>query len=296
MPRRCASSPMSLSSEEPETMRLTDRAHLQGQCDAVLKVTPEGLRSSLYIAAEDSTFLRFNHGLVRQATQVCQAYATLTVSDATRSAHATVPLTGEAARDTQALLAMQDELTQTLPGLPEDPHLMLPETVVDTVREEDGDLPTAEAVIEAVERHAAGLDLVGLYAGGPQVCLHAYNRGQRKWHKVATFCFDWCLYRHADKAVKSLLAGTHWDEASFAARIEASRPQLAMLAQPPMMLAPGQYRAYFSPTAVAELLRTLSWGGFSHKEQAVGTSPLMPLVRGDIQVHPVAHLSADIGH
>jgi predicted Zn-dependent protease len=277
-------------------MKLTDRNHLHALCDAVLAQTPAGLRGSLHIGAEDSTFLRFNQAKVRQATHVSQAYATLSVSDGLRSAQATLTLSGDMARDTQALAAVQLQLAQELPGLPEDPHLMLPDAIAHTVRDETGSLPSAEDVIDTVTTHAAGLDLVGFYAGGPMVRMHADSRGQRNWHRVETFAFDWCLYHLADKAVKTLYAGTHWDEAEFARRVEAGRSQLKWLAHPPMALAPGRYRAYFSPAAMAELLGTLAWGGFSHKEQALATSPLTRLAKGEVHLHPTIDLAEDTGH
>jgi predicted Zn-dependent protease len=199
-------------------------------------------------------------------------------------------------RDTQALTDLQTRLAAELPGLPEDPHLMLPDIVAHTERTETGMLPQADAVIDAVAEHAGDLDFVGLYAGGPMVRMHADSKGQRNWHRVETFSFEWCLYHQADQAVKTLHAGTHWDAATFARRVAEGRRQLALLAQVPMTLAPGRYRAYFSPSAVAELLGTLSWGGFSHKEQAVGTSPLMRLVRGEARLHPNLQLTEDTGH
>ena len=277
-------------------MKLTDHAHLHALCDAVLAQTPAGLRCGLFIAAEDSTFLRFNHAQVRQATQVYQAYATLTLSDGQRAAQAQVTLCGDISRDTQALCFEMQQLAGTLPGLPEDPHLMLPEFVAHTQREEAGALPAAQTVIDAVARHAAGQDFVGLYAGGPIVRMHADSKGQRNWHRIENFVFDWCLYLQGDQAVKTMLAGTHWDEAAFAARIEAGKAQLALLGRPQKALMPGRYRAYFSPAAMAELLGTLSWGGFSHKEQAVGTSPLMRLVQGEAKLHPNLMLSEDTAH
>ena len=111
---------------------------------------------------------------------------------------------------------------------------------------------------------------------------------------METFSLDWSLYHRTDKAVKSLYAGTHWEPAAFRRGMDEGRTQLASLQQPAMALAPGRYRAYFSPAAMAELLGTLSWGGFGHKEQAVGTSPLMRLVRGEARLDSRIHLREDL--
>ena len=67
----------------------------------------------------------------------------------------------------------------------------------------------------------------------------------------------------ADKAVKSAYAGTHWDDSEFARRVAVGAARLPLLAQTPRHLDPGAYRAYFTPTAMGELLGTLSWSGFS---------------------------------
>ncbi|HTH78180.1 MAG TPA: metallopeptidase TldD-related protein, partial [Ramlibacter sp.] len=143
-----------------------------------------------------------------------------------------------------------------------------------------GRLPNSRAVIDAVAKHAKETDFVGFYAGGPMARGFADSRGQRNWHRVESFQFDWCLYRSGDKAVKSSYAGTMWEEASFAARMSAAREQLALLGRPVKTLDPGEYRVYFSPVAVADLLGTLSWGGFGHKDLQTGVSTLVRAHRG----------------
>lgn len=278
----------------PPDMNLTDRAYLDALASQVLDLAPTSWTSSLYIAAEDTDFIRFNQARVRQATHVAQAYASLTLSDGSRAAQGSLTLSGESTRDTAALRAVQAELVRDLPLLPEDPHLQHPDTVRNTTRDDTGALPDARTLIEAVADEARGLDLVGLYAAGPMARLYADNQGQRNWHRVQTYSFDWCLYLAADKAVKAVQAGTHWSTPVWARQLAEGVTQLRMLGQAPRTLKPGRYRAYFSPAAMADLLGILAWGGFSHKEQAIGTSPLMRLVRGDAQLHPCIQLSEDV--
>lgn len=276
-------------------MNLTDRHYINALADAVLAATPSGLESSLHVAAEDSTFLRFNHAKVRQATQVSQAYATLTLSHNARCAESTVSLTGDVKGDTARLLATQTELQHDLPSLPQDPHLLRPDKVVDTCRDEPGTLPSASEVIEAVTTSAQGLDLVGLLASGPLVRAYADSRGQRNWHRVDTFSFDWCLYHSTDKAVKAVHAGQHWSRDAWASQLAQGAAQVPLLGLPAKTLPPGRYRAYFAPSAVSDLLGTLAWGGFSQKEQAVGTSPLMRLLRGEAALQVSVQLAEDTG-
>jgi predicted Zn-dependent protease len=152
--------------------------------------------------------------------------------------------------------------------------------VTHTERDAPGRLPDARQVVEAVASEGKETDLVGFYAGGPLARGFADSRGQRNWHRVESFHFEWCLYRSGDKAVKSSYAGTTWDGTAFAQRMSAGRENLALLGRPVKTLQPGEYRVYFSPVAVADLLGTLSWGGFGHKDLQTGVSTLVRAHRG----------------
>lgn len=250
-------------------------------------------RVTLYLQAEQSDFVRFNRGAVRQATHVVQGHATLAVVQGARRIEATLSLSGRLAADREQLLAQRAALLAQLPDVPEDPYLLLPDEVGTSSRHETGSLPTAEALVRAVGSAARGLDFVGFYAGGPVVRAFADSRGQRHWHHVESFHFDWCLYLQADKALKSAYAGTRWDDAEFARLVAVDAQRLPLLAQPPRALSPGAYRAYFTPIAMAELLGTLSWGGFSGQARRTGTSSLSRLAHRDARLHPSVQLSED---
>jgi predicted Zn-dependent protease len=237
-------------------------------------------RTMLHWAAESTDFIRFNHAQVRQATHVEQRYGTVTVAKGARQTSSRVSLSGNVEADTKTLLAERALLVAELPHVPEDPYLLLPDDINHTERDAPGRLPNSRAVIDAVAKHAKETDFVGFYAGGPMARGFADSRGQRNWHRVESFQFDWCLYRSGDKAVKSSYAGTMWEEASFAARMSAAREQLALLGRPVKTLDPGEYRVYFSPVAVADLLGTLSWGGFGLKDLQTGVSTLVRAHRG----------------
>jgi predicted Zn-dependent protease len=250
-------------------------------------------RVTLYLSAESSDFIRFNHALVRQATHVDQRYGTVSVIHGQKRAASTVTLSGDVAADTALLLAERATLIEQLPFVPDDAYLLLPDSIVNTERDEAGALPTPQQVIDAVTALAAGTDLVGLYAGGPAVRAFADSRGQRNWHAVASFHFDWCLYHAADKAVKTDYAGTQWDVAQLKARIEAAKQRVALLAQPARTLAPGAYRVYFTPTAVGELTDTLGWGGFGLKALKTNTSTLGKLWQNGAALATNVHLTED---
>ena len=262
------------------------KAYFEQLVDAVCCDTAGAERVSLAFSAEASDFIRFNRASVRQATHVEQRYGSVSVVAGGRRATGSLSLTGDLAADTQALLAERSTLVAQLPLVPHDKYLLLPATPVSSQRSSSGRLPTASDLIEAVRRHAGQTDLVGFYAGGPVVRAFADSRGQRNWHEVDSFLFEWSLYREGDQAVKSSYAGTVWDDSQLAAKMVQAREQWAMLARPIKTLAPGDYRVYFSPVAVAELLGTLSWGGFGLKAVKTGVSTLTKLHRGEAALHP----------
>ena len=248
-------------------------------------------RVTLYFSAEASDFIRFNHAQVRQATHVEQRYGTVSVVSGLKRASSSISLGGDLAADTAALLAERAALLEQLPLVPDDAYLLLPDVAMNTERSASGSLPTPQQLMDAVAEHAAGSDLVGFYAGGSVVQAFADSRGQRNWHSVESFLFDWCLYREKDQAVKCSYAGTTWSSAEFARRVAEARARIQLLALPPKALAPGAYRVYFSPVAVAELLGTLSWGGFGLKDLQTGTSSLLLAHQGKARLSPLLSLT-----
>lgn len=266
------------------------RKDFEELADAVCKDDAAADRTMLHWAAESSDFIRFNHAQVRQATHVQQRYGTLSVVRGARRLTSRVSLTGDTAADAQALVAERSRLIADLPLVPQDPYLLLPQEIHPTERDTAGRLPDARQVIDAVAAHGKDTDLVGFFAGGPIARGFADSRGQRNWHRVESFNFDWCLYRSGDKAVSSSYAGTMWDETAFTARMAAAREQVSLLGRPQKALAPGQYRAYFSPVAVADLLGTLAWGGFGHKDLHTGVSSLIQAHRAQAKFSPAVTL------
>jgi predicted Zn-dependent protease len=258
-------------------------------------VAPPGIDLvSLSFAAETSDFIRFNHGKVRQATHVDQRNAAVSVVRGGCRTTGAVTLTGDADADIACLLEERDALVAQLVLVPEDKYLLLPDTVMSTTRVSDGQLPSAAQVIDTVARHADGTDFVGLYAGGPVVRAFADSRGQRNWHSIASFHLEWSVYRGGDQAVKSSFAGTAWDETEFARKMARAREQVELLARPRETLSPGEYRVYFTPVAVAELLSTLSWGGFGLKSRKTGVCTLLKLHKGEAQLDASVSLTESV--
>ena len=262
----------------------TDPVAFEALADALLRVDPSVDRTSLYLRAEASDFLRFNHAALRQATSVQQARVTLAVERGQRRAESTLTLGGEPALDVQRLHSERELLVSQLDLISDDPWLSYPKAATHSSHDGRGALPEAGHVI-ALVHDLAGVkleqDLVGFYAGGPVAHAFADSLGSRHWHRVESFHFDWCHYHRADKAVKTSYAGTHWDDAAFAAKLEEAARRMPLLAREVRTLQAGAYRTAFSPSAMVELLGTLGWSGFSLKSRRTGVSSLMRLERGE---------------
>jgi predicted Zn-dependent protease len=278
------------------------KAWFEALADRVCRLPGPGVeRVTLHVASEVSDFVRFNRGAVRQMTHVEQHEATLTLIDGQRRLAGSVSLSGDAQRDADALLGLRSALAADLPMVPPDPHLLMPDTVTSTLRDDEGAAlaPLADIVAQVLGE-SAGQDLVGFYAAGPVVAAFADSRGQRNWHRVRSFHMDWSLYFNADpavrdRAVKSIYAGARWDPAEFSRRMESARQRLALLGKPAHKLTPGAFRVWLEPAAVAEILGTLGWGGFGLKARRTGTSTLAALESGAARLSPEVHLSEATG-
>ena len=175
--------------------------------------------------------------------------------------------------------------------MPDDPHLSYATDVRPSrVVRSEAALP-AETIIETVLEAARGLDLVGLYAGGPVYRGFANSFGQRNWHEVTSFSLQWSLYHRADKAVKSAYGGFAWDDAAFAAKMADARERLALLGRPARSLEPGRYRAYLTPSAMEEIAGMLCWGGFSGRALETRQSCLFRLRDGSAELDPSVSFS-----
>src|SRR5688572_11403770 len=161
------------------------------------------------LSAERSDFVRFNHARVRQAGTVTQRYVSLRLIRDRRQASASISLAGEDG-DIALARATLAKLRDTLTQVPEDPWLLYAEKAHSTSTERRGSLPRAEEVVEHVAGAAAAVDFVGFYAAGTIYRGFANSLGQRNWHEVDSFNFDWSLHLEGDKAVKDSYAGFDW--------------------------------------------------------------------------------------
>ena len=243
------------------------------------------------LSAEESNFVRFNKSAVRQAGSVKQIGFTLALIAKQRRAESRLTLAGVRDNDEGLLRVAMETLRNDLSDLPADPYLLFNTTPQSSVHIGQFRLPADEDMIAQILDAGYGKDLVGVFASGAIYKGFANSLGQRNWHRVDNFNFDWCFYHAADKAVKSSYAGTDWDAAELRRKMASAAEQLAILALPAKALTPGEYRAYLSPTALNEIIGLLAWGSFGVKSQRNKQSPLIKLEDGALALHPSVSLS-----
>jgi predicted Zn-dependent protease len=239
-----------------------------------------------WLSAEESDFIRFNNSAVRQATSVKQIALTVTLIANGRRAEIRLMLSGQPDADRAQAAQAVEALRRDLPDLPADPYLLYSTEVHSSERHGIAALPDPAQVLDEVLAAARGLDLVGIFAGGPIYKGFANSLGQRNWHRVDNFSFEWCLYHAADKAVKSSYAGARWESAEFGSKMDFARQQLARLGDTPLELKPAKYRVYLAPNAMNEILGMLCWGGFGAKSQRTKQSCLLKMLESGAAMHP----------
>jgi predicted Zn-dependent protease len=243
----------------------------------------EGFLANL--SAETSDFVRFNRSSVRQAGAVAQQYLRLELFRGKRHAARSLTLSSNT-DDKAAVTAAIESLREILNDTPEDPHFLINTQPQSTTRILPGALPSPKDALDAVLQAGAGHDMVGFYAAGPIHRGFANSFGQCNWDTVQAFNIDLSFYLRADKAVKMTHAGTAWDAPAFAAKADAAKARLTVLARDAKTIAPGGYRVYLAPAAMEEVMGMMSWGGFGLADHRTATTPLIKMVEQGAKLHP----------
>jgi predicted Zn-dependent protease len=250
----------------------------------------ESEQFTVKLSSERSQFTRFNHGKVRQTGCVADGWIELTLMKDQRNSVQQFPFTGNWEVDWQLAYTALQELRDELILLPIDPYLVLP-SGNNTSREiHSGNLLAAEAVVTTVLELVAELDFTGIYAGGLVVKAYGDSNGQKHWFATDSFTLDYSLFSSSGQAVKGTFAGSDWDKSAYVAQINEAKKQLELLARPAKELPRGQYKTYFAPAAVADLLVMLSWGAVSEADIQQGNSALASLWRQEKQLSTAFNL------
>ena len=243
-------------------------------------------------SAEDSDFVRFNRSAIRQAGTVSQRYLELDLIKGQRHSEGTVSLSGDLDFDRTRVAQVLATAREKLPYLPEDPHLMYATEVHSSEHHGKNQLPeSSAAIVAAILEAGRGRDLVGIYAAGGIHNGFANSFGQHNWFSSYSYNLDWSFYLQGDKAVKTGYTGFVWNPTEFSRKIELASEELAVLARAPRTIEPGRYRVYLAPTALAEVVGLLNWGGFGLKDHRTKQTTLLKMAEGNAQLHPMLSLA-----
>ncbi|MEC7987479.1 MAG: TldE/PmbA family protein, partial [Myxococcota bacterium] len=209
-------------------------------------------------AGETSNFVRFNKAKVRQPGTITQQSVSIRLIEDGRHASISVDLSGSLEKDTVLLENVLTKLRERLPYLPQDPHLLINQTVSSSERIDPNQLIPAADMVDQISTSCSGLDMVGILASGSLCFGFSNSLGQRNWFSTSNFNLDWSLVYSTDKAVKSTYAGREWSNAGFASKMEMARKKLQALAKPAKKLQPGQYRVFLTPEALWEILSLMN--------------------------------------
>jgi predicted Zn-dependent protease len=268
--------------------------HFTTLAGAIDRLVQSGETALTSFAGEQSDFIRFNGGKVRQTGQVSQGRLTLRLIHGARQAYSTLDVCGDADQDLREIGATLQTLREGLRDAPDDPHLLYDTTAWQRSTRRTGRLPDPHALVHTVAECARGHDFVGFYAGGMLARGFASTTGSRGWYEVENFCFSWSLYHPGGRAIKTAYAGDTWEDAVFARKVEEAAARLPVLALAPRALGPGRYRAWLAPAALEELLSVTAWGGFSARAQATSQSALYRLNGGEVMLDPRVTLAEDL--
>ena len=234
---------------------------------------------SLNLSGEETLFLRFNHGKVRQSTEVHQFIMELRLQCEKRNSSVAINLSGDGDFD---LLVSQEALARAraeIESLPEDPYFVPHENhgvseFIAAIK-----LPSALEVAMVVGEAHGNVDQAGFYAGGPKYRASLNSLGQDHWFESHSYFYDFSIFTEnlegQPKAIKGLFSKSEWEPQALLAYVNSLHETLPALQRPEVALKPGAYRAYLAPAAVAEIIQVLGYRGLELSDVKQGNSGLL---------------------
>ena len=247
---------------------------------------------TLSLSAEETLFTRLSKARIRQITNLNQAFIDFTFVKGHKTLSFNLPFRG-VEEDFQLAAKKIKESRAFLERLPEDPYLVRPAFYGVTKEENLENLPTNDEMMNGILDYAAHVDLAGVFSSGDIVRATINSVGQFHWFKTRNFYLDYSLYNERQKAVKSLYAGNEWSAEALRLNLKDSEYKLSLMNRESKKIERGSYKVFLAPSAVAELLGTLSWGGVSMGEHQRGNGSLRDLWEGKRAMSPKFSLTED---
>ncbi len=247
---------------------------------------------SLTLSGEETLFTRFSQAKIRQITNLQQGFVDFTFIKGNRTLSFNLPYRASEA-DVGIAIKKLRESRGWIDRLPEDPYLVRPAYFGKSIEENLFDLPNEEKMLNDIFEASINSDLAGVFTSGEVARASTNSKGQYHWFKTKNFYLDYSVYNQRQKAVKSTYAGSQWDALMLKSNLDESINKLNLMNIDSKKIERGAYRVYLAPSAVSELLGTLSWGGVSMGEHQRGNGSLRELWEGKKKLSPKFTLSED---
>ena len=212
-------------------------------------------------SGEETDFIRFNNGKVRQATNVTQGTLSLEMISHKKRISLDIMLSSDEELNQTRLDNALKELHNGLECLDIDPFV--PVTINNGSHHVNNlcELPLSETFLEALGEASVGKDLAGLWCCGHNFVGNKNSLGQSHWFASSSFYFDYSIYSGKERAVKGSYSGREFLADDLKKSITDTANALEIILKEKTKLNPGKYRCYLSPTAVAEVLSLSNWVG-----------------------------------
>jgi predicted Zn-dependent protease len=247
---------------------------------------------TMTLSAEETLFARLSMAKIRQITNLNQAFIDYNFIKGNKTLRFILPFRASEDNFIKALTKIK-ESRDWIKNLPEDPYLVHPEFYGVTKDENVLGLLSNFEILSEILNYTSHLDLAGVFSSGDIVRATANSVGQFHWFKTRNFYLDYSIYNDKQKAVKSLFAGSEWDSLALHTNIKESEYKLSLMNRESKKIERGPYRVFLAPSAVAELLGTLSWGGVSMGDHQRGNGSLKDLWEKKKKLSPKFSLTED---
>ena len=240
----------------------------------------------LSFSGENSQFIRFNNGSVRQTGMVDDADIELKFISNNRICGGGFTISGDMeidlARGKHEIERMRHETNE----LPEDPFLVLPKNLgsSNVIKEANG--LKFEDSIDAILPAMSGTDFVGILANGKMFRGNANSKGQNHWFETDTYSLDYSLVTSTHQMVKGSFSGSDWNQEEYESYVKRSKEKLSLMERKPIKIKTGDYRTWFESAAVSDFLGMFSWNGISEASLRQGCSGFGKMRHNDTRLSP----------
>ena len=233
---------------------------------------------SAWLEGESTDYCRMNNALLRQSGQVDKTIIKLTLHKGLKRASGTVTLSMLPEEDRRRLCQMMRRLRSNVCVIPDDPYFKwcsAPSCSTSAAPPKENKAGfCGRKAVEDILQIAAGTDFVGILMIGWVYRAFGSSRGHHHWFENNSYCLDYSVYHHDDKAVHDQVSGRQWDREFFQQRLESVKERVSLLGQPVKDVPRGDYRVYLSPAAVNGLFSRVDFSARKYHEKDSWLSPL----------------------